>query len=613
MFSSESNRLMLALLSVIFIGLVLLVGLNLYSIRQVSVQGAAYKNIASGKDILADILPPPAYLIEAYAISLELLDKTEAADREKAVLTLTRLKKEFNERHEFWAQKLPDENLKTLELKDYESGSEFLNRVILVQLPLVRDQKLEEARKLHNSAIAPLYKQHRASVDELVRAARAYTARMENESARMVSDAESNALLLSVVVSLAVFGLGFLIIRKNQQVQKQARTNLEQLNADLDRRVKERTAELSAARDQLAAMNSELEKRVEERTANLTQVTQRLSTVFNSVQDALIIHDLEGRILETNPAASGLYRCRKEEMAGRPVTEFSQSEQNLELAREEWKALSPGSPERKEWTFRGLDGRNVHVEVILERFDYDGQPAVIASVRDVTERRRIDEERRRSEKLSTLGLMAGGVAHDFNNILSGIYGYSELLKLRSSDPRVLQCAERILQCGEQARKIIGGLLRFSRQGSTEAGEYDAHESVKGALELLKSIGSKNIEAKLELNATEKQLFGYTGQLENALLNLFINARDAMPKGGTLTVYSDNVDLDLQTIAGLTPYALRPGKYLRIRVADSGTGMTAEVRARCLDPFFTTKGENGTGLGLASVQGAITEHRGAIKL
>lgn len=226
--------------------------------------------------------------------------------------------------------------------------------------------------------------------------------------------------------------------------------------------------------------------------------------------------------------------------------------------------------------------------------------------------RRLKEQLRQSQKLEAMGRLAGGMAHDFNNIITGITGHAQLMQARAeraglaSDPSL----GHIISAAGSAGDLVGQLMAFARRERTQSSRLDVNTAVAGAVQLMSHSLGDTIRVETELLAERPMVVGDTTQLQSALLNLGLNARDAMPHGGTLTFVTSIVDRG----PGELPPELRAGPYVRIQVRDTGEGMPAEVREHIFEPFFTTKQPGkGTGLGLASVYGCVRAHGGSIEV
>jgi two-component system, cell cycle sensor histidine kinase and response regulator CckA len=232
---------------------------------------------------------------------------------------------------------------------------------------------------------------------------------------------------------------------------------------------------------------------------------------------------------------------------------------------------------------------------------------------DISEQASLEEQLRQSQRLEAIGRLAGGVAHDFNNLLMAIAGHSELAARRSDDDvrGIRRDVEQIAAAAERARALTQKLLAFGRKQVLREQLVDAGGAIRELEELLRPVLGERIELVLEVASDLSPVAVDLGQFEQLLLNLTLNARDAMPAGGTLTITARNLELDQ---ANAAPLQLKAGSYVAIAVIDTGTGMDPATLAQVFDPFFTTKpmGE-GTGLGLASAYGFVTQSRGQIRV
>jgi PAS domain S-box-containing protein len=236
---------------------------------------------------------------------------------------------------------------------------------------------------------------------------------------------------------------------------------------------------------------------------------------------------------------------------------------------------------------------------------------VVTIIQDRSDFVRVEERLRQTEKMKALGQLAGGVAHDFNNQLAGVLGYAELIASRVDDPEQRDYAEAIVEIARRSAHLTGQLLAFAHKGKSQSVRADVHTLIGDVVRMLARTLDPRIMVCSRLDAPSGVTTGDPAQLQSALLNLALNARDAMPEGGVLTFATDVVEPDAEFGGDLSP-ALAAGPYLRVRVSDTGVGMTEEVRRRLFEPFFTTKGPgHGTGLGLAAVYGTVTRHHGAI--
>lgn len=242
----------------------------------------------------------------------------------------------------------------------------------------------------------------------------------------------------------------------------------------------------------------------------------------------------------------------------------------------------------------------------------DHQPLMMMGThQDITEQHLMQERLRQTEKMDAIGQLAGGVAHDFNNQLSGVLGYADLLESELTNPKLIGYAQSIIKASRRAAELTSQLLAFGRKGKNRDVTVDIHSVIGEVISMLERSVDKRISIKRVLNASVTEVRGDPTQIYNALLNLGINARDAMPEGGELVYETEVVELDPEFIKR-QHYHIPSGRYLRICVTDTGSGMTKEVQRKLFEPFFTTKEKGkGTGLGLSSVYGTVKNHNGAI--
>ena len=237
---------------------------------------------------------------------------------------------------------------------------------------------------------------------------------------------------------------------------------------------------------------------------------------------------------------------------------------------------------------------------------------VLGTYEDITEHKRLQDQLEQAQRLEAIGQLAGGVAHDFNNLLTGILGNAELLAdAHETDPELRDCAQDIFQASRRAADLTQQLLAFSRKGRLQTVDVDLHELVRQTTKLLSHDADAKLEIRVDFRASSPVVHADPTQLSSALLNLALNARDAMPDGGRLGFTSRNRMLTQDDCVGFAR-GLKPGEYVELVVEDTGHGMAPEVLARIFEPFFTTKKPGGgTGLGLAAALGALQSHGGAI--
>jgi signal transduction histidine kinase/CheY-like chemotaxis protein len=266
-----------------------------------------------------------------------------------------------------------------------------------------------------------------------------------------------------------------------------------------------------------------------------------------------------------------------------------------------------------EWSHRLKNGKIIDVEVMTHEIRHARRHAVLAVLIDVTRRKQLEAQLLQAQKMEAVGMLAGGIAHDFNNLLTIITGYSQLLlaSLGESD-RNRTAVEQIMTAGDRAAALTRQLLSFSRRQTMQPKVLDVNALVDSLAVMLRRLIGEDIDLRLDLAADAGQVNADPGKIEQVIMNLAVNSRDAMPAGGTLTIKSGNVELDEHYSA--THTRVKPGSYVMLAVIDTGSGMDAETRARLFEPFFTTKGQGrGTGLGLSIVFGIVRQSGGNLEV
>jgi signal transduction histidine kinase len=259
------------------------------------------------------------------------------------------------------------------------------------------------------------------------------------------------------------------------------------------------------------------------------------------------------------------------------------------------------------------DGKQIHISLTFSPLrDMKGNIIGFSSiVRDITQAKQMAEMFRQAQKMEAVGRLAGGVAHDFNNLLGVIMGYGEMFLSRSDfEPEMRKHFEEIVKAAERGASLTRQLLAYSRQQVLEPTVLSLNTVIMDMLKMLQRLIGEDVEIRTSLDTSLAAVEADRGQIEQVIMNLAVNSRDAMPSGGTLTLETSNVDLD-DEYAQLHP-PLVAGQYVLLSVADTGTGIDSETKANAFEPFFTTKErDKGTGLGLSTVYGVVKQSRGHI--
>ncbi|MGA8447640.1 MAG: PAS domain S-box protein [Roseiarcus sp.] len=378
--------------------------------------------------------------------------------------------------------------------------------------------------------------------------------------------------------------------------------------------------EAKKAQQQLTQLNERLERRVDERTAQLAATEALVGTFFEHSSEchAILVEEDGGfRYQEVNPATLRLYGMGRDEIVGRRTVDVLGPEMGAAVDRHLAQCLREGGSRH----YERRQGAGVVEAVATAVPSREGEARrVIVSARDVTERRRLEDHLRQSQKMEALGQLTGGVAHDFNNMLTLVLGGLDAIDRQlgglpdaPATARIARAKDMALQGVQRAQALTGRLLAFSRQQALAPQAVNANTLVGGICDLLQRTLGEQIALQTNLAEGLWNAFVDPNQLENALINLALNARDAMPRGGKLVIETANRFLDAATIGSL-PERIEPGEYVMVAVSDTGGGMDEDTRKRAFDPFFTTKEiGKGTGLGLSQVYGFTRQSSGQVQI
>jgi two-component system, cell cycle sensor histidine kinase and response regulator CckA len=341
----------------------------------------------------------------------------------------------------------------------------------------------------------------------------------------------------------------------------------------------------------------------------------RYRRLFETAQDGILILDAQkGSITDVNPYLMKLLDYSREEFLGKALWDIGLFG-DIEASKETFKELQAKQYVRYEdLPLKTKAGQTINVEFVSNVYGVNGEQVIQCNIRDITKRKHAERSEQRilqAQKMEAIGQLAGGVAHDFNNLLGVILGYCELLADRDdlAEP-ARQMIGKISTAGLSAKNLTQGLLAFSRRQVLQPVVMDLNEAVDHIHPMIERLIGDDIELDNVLSDDLGTITADPNHIEQVLMNLAINARDAMPTGGTITFETTNVEIDEAYAQQHVP--MKPGRYVMLSVRDTGTGMDLETQAQIFDPFFTTKDfGKGTGLGLSTVFGIVKQSGGTI--
>ncbi len=338
---------------------------------------------------------------------------------------------------------------------------------------------------------------------------------------------------------------------------------------------------------------------------------EQFRQLANATWEAVIIHD-RGILLQANELFTEMFGYRQDELVNEPFLDhiFSKESAQDAILRVDVDDFSPYQA-----VGQHRSGSLFPVEVRIRQIYYKGKEVRVAAIRDISERKEMEEQLAQSQKIEAIGTLAGGIAHDFNNILSAIIGYSELILLKAQRDGTGSASQddvgKILKAGHRAKTLIQQILTFANKSEKTQEPVQVTQIVMEAMNLIRPSTPASIEIRTELHS-ESFVLGDPSRIHQVVMNLCTNAIKAMQRGDKLTVSLQDVEVNSNEVA--KPENCRAGTYVRITVQDTGVGIPEEIRSRIFDPFFSTrKKDEGTGLGLSVVHGIVKETGGFIKV
>lgn len=578
---SKANPLkqMWTLLAASMLGFVMLAVVAYSVVEDVRINGESFRDMELGKDLLADILPPPSYLLQLHDHAL-LMTVGSAEETEKLITDARDIAALYEKRHQAWAASSLPPSLLEQEKKTYDTGRNFIAILNDRFFPLIKSGDRTAAQRLVASEVQAAFASHRAAIDNLVISVRAYNDNIAGMARSRIARGRQLIVGFGVALLILIGSWGILI---NRRIAEQRRAELNELHKEEQYRFALEAANLGAWEWNILTGNVHWSDGVE---PMFGLKNGQFAGTYAAYLD--LIHPDDRSTVERKIASA---------VGGSAIG----------YAIEHRIQMPDGS-------FRWLEGKGQVSK------DKQGTPfRMRGTVSDITYRKNIELERdslesklRHSQRMEAIGKLAGGVAHDFNNILTGIMGYSELAIRDLNSHPARKRLEGIQKATERAANLTKQLLAFSRKQVLQPELLDLNEVITNLQNMLERLLGTQVKLRVDLSPDLPAVKADRGQIEQVLLNLVVNARDAMPNGGNITIRSRSVQAsDVRARWGAIDDS---EQILMLSVEDEGVGMPPETQANLFQPYFTTKPEGkGTGLGLSTVYGIIQQSRGAIGL
>jgi PAS domain S-box-containing protein len=359
-----------------------------------------------------------------------------------------------------------------------------------------------------------------------------------------------------------------------------------------------------------------IQKEAEEKLADSEN---RMRTIFEqSPLGMMLIRHFDGIVVEANKSLKLLLGSKDEDILNKDWKSLIHpDEKKIVEKKEDTGNWGEGNSTISDFIFLHKNGQSIRTELTIVKVKIGNirEECYLAMIRDITKEKAMQEQLVHNQKMEALGQLAGGMAHDINNVLSGILSSSELLGLPQNglNDKSLKYVSMIVQASTRASELIKKLLTFSRKGKIVTATLDIHQILNDTVDILKGTIDKKITLSIRKNASDHNFPGDRSSIESAFINLGINASQAMPNGGKIQLGTRNINLD-QKYCDSSSFKVTPGKFLQIEIKDTGYGIAEENLLKIFEPFYTTKEQgSGTGLGLSAVYGTIQDHHGIIEV
>ncbi len=367
--------------------------------------------------------------------------------------------------------------------------------------------------------------------------------------------------------------------------------------------------DLEQQKKQLEVYSLQLKGMVEDRTKDLRKSEQWHRSLVDNANDGILVLDQNGIIVNINDRACEMHGFSRDVLIGTHVRLLEGADTSGEVA-DRVRRLLAGEALVFEARHLKKDGTPLYLEISSKAITIGDEVFIQSFYRDITEKKRMQEHLFQSQKMDSIGVLAGGIAHDFNNILTAIIGHSEIIRRSALEEKAARSLNVIEEAARRAGRMISKLLGFARKSNFEIVPLNMNDVIFDTVKLLERVIDRRINLTVELDNRLPLIQGDVNQMEQVIMNLIVNARDAMPNGGRIVIKTTDREIT-NGMPDVPPY-VPPGEYVLISVGDTGTGIPRDIINKIFEPFFTTKERGkGTGLGLSMVYGVVKEHKGYI--